>query len=465
MIRSCLTILVCWLGSGLAQAATPSPQDYAFGFRAEAAAAGPIWELTLPEAVYRGVTRADLGDLQVFNATGSMVPHSLRLPKAPDAAAPAPVGLPVFPLYRHRGETGGQVLRIVTNERGAVIDASGVATPLDGTDRVDAYLVDASALERPPRALQLDWRLGESSGFVATVTVDASDDLAHWQPLARDATVAELHAGEAVLDRTEIELPARKAKYLRVSWPESLRRIELSTVTAVFASVAAPAERQWIEIRGSRCGGEPYCFDFDSGGQRVVDRARLVFPAGNMVLRGSLQSASAPNGPWHTRHFGVHYSLRHDGALLESAPVDLLPVSDRYWRLAPEGGSTGDPATAPTLVLGWTPHRLRFVAQGEPPYTVAFGSASSSSATRPFLGTLEEKKLEGLTVAATASEVFTLGGEGRRSTSPWRAWLLWGVLLGGLTLLGWMVLRLVRQLGTTTSGPSNDPDGPGTSRP
>ncbi len=343
MIRPSFVLFLAGLGNAIAQAQGPGPRDFAYGLRVEAAGAGPIWELTLPEVVYRGVNRADLGDLRVFDATGAVVPHALRLPKPAKADAPPPVELPVFPLYRHEGESSGQVLRIVTNGRGTVVDASRAASPLDDDDRVDAYLIDASALERAPHTLRLDWRLGTSPGFVATLTVEASDDLAHWQTLVRDATIAELHAGESVLTQTDIGLKERKAKYLRLSWPESLREIELVTATTAFASTAAPMERQWLEVPGVRCAREPYCYDFDSEGQRVVDRARLLFPSENMVLRGSLQSAPAQTGPWRTRHFGIHYHLKRDEALLESAPVDLLPTSDRYWRLAPEGGSAGDP--------------------------------------------------------------------------------------------------------------------------
>lgn len=452
MIRTALAALVCCLGSAFAQAEGPAPQDFAYGFRVETAGTAPIRELTLPEAVYRNVTRADLGDLRVFNAAGMVVPHALRLPRTAETDTLSPVGLPVFPLYRHQGASGGQVLRIVTNERGAVIDASGAATPQDGDDRVEAYLIDASGLERAPQALRLDWSLGGSPGFVATVVVEGSDDLAHWQPLVRGATVAELHAGESMLNQNEIRLPERKAKYLRITWPDALRRVELLAATAAFAPAAEPVERQWLEVPGTRCGGEPCCYDFDSEGQRVVDRARLVFPAGNMVLRGSLQSAQTPAGPWHTRHLGVHYSLSRDGALLESVPVELQPTSDRYWRLAPEGGSSGDPVGVPTLVLGWTPHQLHFVAQGEPPYTVAFGSAAVGSPAS-LLATLDDAKLDGMKVTASASEVFDLGGAQRLRASPWRTWVLWGVLLGGLALLAWMVRRLAGRLEPSKAPP------------
>jgi hypothetical protein len=456
MSRAWLAALAGCVGIGAALAAAPAPRDFAFGFHAEGGGAGPIWELTLPEAVYRSVTRADLGDLRVFNAAGEVVPHALRLPEAAAGEAPPEARLPLFPLYRQRAEAGGQVLRIVTNERGAVIDASSAATPADGTDRVESYLVDASALEQPPRALRLDWRLGENAGFVATVSVESSDDLARWQALVREATVAELHAGESVLSETEIVLPPRKAKYLRISWPEPLRKVELASVAALFPAAAAPAERLWAEIPGAPCGSEPYCYDFDSGGRRVVDRARLVFPRENQVLRGSLQSAATPRGPWHTRHFGVHYELRRDGAELKSPLVEIRPVADRYWRLAPEGGSTGDPASAPTLALGWTPHRLRFVAQGDAPFTVAFGRASAGNG-RPLLGTLDEAALRGLTVPATPGEVFPLGGPGRLTPSSWRTWVLWGVLAGALLLLGWMVRRLLRQLGAGPPPDRRDP--------
>jgi hypothetical protein len=50
-------------------------------------------------------------------------------------------------------------------------------------------------------------------------------------------------------------------------------------------------------------------------------------------------------------------------------------------------------------------------------------------------------------VTATASDSFDLGGTGRLHAARWRTWLRWAVLASGLVLLGWMVRRLVRQLG------------------
>ena len=52
----------------------------------------------LPIEVYRGVTRADLGDLRVFNAGGQPVPHALRTLDAPDDREDRFVDLRFFPI-------------------------------------------------------------------------------------------------------------------------------------------------------------------------------------------------------------------------------------------------------------------------------------------------------------------------------------------------------------------------------
>jgi len=59
------------------------PEDFAYGMAIRADAQDALYEIEIPAAVYRGVTRADLGDVRVFNGQGEVVPHSLR----PRAAA------------------------------------------------------------------------------------------------------------------------------------------------------------------------------------------------------------------------------------------------------------------------------------------------------------------------------------------------------------------------------------------
>ena len=69
----------------------------------------------LPDAVYQGVTRADLGDVRVFNAEGQPVPHAFCT--APAAAEPTITeqSLPVFELREARRErSGGSRIEVQT---------------------------------------------------------------------------------------------------------------------------------------------------------------------------------------------------------------------------------------------------------------------------------------------------------------------------------------------------------------
>ena len=67
----------CRFLGGRAAAAPLDPQDFAYGLSLRASDA-PIQTYALPLEVYRGVTRADLGDLRVFNEAREEVPHAVR---------------------------------------------------------------------------------------------------------------------------------------------------------------------------------------------------------------------------------------------------------------------------------------------------------------------------------------------------------------------------------------------------
>ncbi|MBN8456196.1 MAG: DUF3999 family protein, partial [Candidatus Accumulibacter sp.] len=63
-----------------------SPGDFAFGMRLQPDGPQPLVRVDLPAAVHAGVSRADLGDLRVFNAAGEAVPHAW-LPPPPASRA------------------------------------------------------------------------------------------------------------------------------------------------------------------------------------------------------------------------------------------------------------------------------------------------------------------------------------------------------------------------------------------
>lgn len=100
------------LASRAACAAAPSMDDYAQGIAITTAGADrPLIETTAPDVVYQKITRADLGDLRVFNAAGIPVPHAFCA--APETAATTLTheSLPIFDLrdIERRSPAGARV--------------------------------------------------------------------------------------------------------------------------------------------------------------------------------------------------------------------------------------------------------------------------------------------------------------------------------------------------------------------
>jgi hypothetical protein len=116
------------------------------------------------------------------------------------------------------------------------------------------------------------------------------------------------------------------------------------------------------------------------------------------------------------------------------------------------------------LALGHAPQRLRFVAQGQGPYQLAYGHAAAAQGAGPgacesLLQTLQAGTasaagtLATLTGTAIASAPRVLAGEAAlvRQTDPAqqrRQWLLWGVLALAVLLLLGMARKLFADLTT-----------------
>lgn len=457
MVHRIPTVLFALALATPAIAAAPVPDDFAFGVEVELEGDSALWQLELPDDVYRTVTRPDLGDLRVFNGAGEVVPHSLQRPEAPRTVPGEPAPLPFFALRpRDPDERRGTALRVVTDEQGAVVDVISEAVSGGGeeSDRVGAWLIDASGLDQALSKLVLDWDRPEAADFAITVEVESSEDLVNWQTLVR-ATLADLRSGDSALVHRDIPLPYLKAKYLRLSWPEAVQTVRLSGVRAAFGAVQQPLPRRWQDIVGAPAAQDPGAFEFDAGGYWPVDRVRLSFPVGNAVVQGVIESRFAAEAPWRTQGRGVFYQLRQDQLELRSEPLVLQPggANHRHWRLHAAAGEIR--GGMPILELGWLPHRLTFVAQGPSPYTLAYGSASvgaPSESVSALLGDMEGERRAALVKTAELGSLVTLGGVARLAPPPpplpVRQWVLWAVLLLGVTVLAWMVRGSYRQLRT-----------------
>ena len=198
-------------------AAEVAPSDFAFGMKVAGSGEAAGYRVSLPLAVYQQVVHANLSDLRVFNARGEVVPFAIERPsaQAPHSPADPPTSLPVFTL---RGDPSA-ALDAVKVTLAAGNTTVNVAAPgaLPDTGQIRSYLIDARPLDRSMSALQMGWS-DDAMDFAGRLQVEASDDLDVWYTITPGAPIANLHAGDAKLIERRIELPAVRAKFLRLTW-------------------------------------------------------------------------------------------------------------------------------------------------------------------------------------------------------------------------------------------------------
>lgn len=433
-----------------------SPQDFAYGREIRPGGEAGLQRVALPETVYRRVVFGDLRDLRVFNASGEPVPHAVSRPEPEPGDVPEPATLPVFALYTAPdGALTGRRIRVVTDRTGAVVTTETEAVEDDDAQRLGAYLIDLSGLRRMPNRLRLRWHRSNDAGFAVSVDIDASENLDDWDTLVRKATLAELRSGADELRRSVIDLPPTRARYLRIRWPEALDEVTLEKVVVEFPSVSADRRHHWLDLQGTRHPERPEVLELDSKGSFPVDRVRVRLLEDNTVVHGKLLSRTRPEDNWQLRHRGVYYKVRSNDEVVTNTIFDIDPTSDRYWRLEWLSGEDAvPPSDATILELGWVPHELTFLAQGPPPYTLAYGNAYASSPSIPVAALLDEiDGREGTGASIDTAQLgaeLQLGGTSRLQPPPapwpWKSWLLWLVLILGVGLLAWMVVRLLREL-------------------
>jgi hypothetical protein len=437
-----------------------SPSGFAYGAPIRADATQALYRLELPRAVYRDVVRRDLGDLRVFNGAGEVVPHAFRPRAGGETQKRDPVALRFFPLHGEEPkQLDGLSLRVERRPSGTLIRLDERAGA-PGSKKLLAYLVDASGLQVPVRALDLEVKSG--SAYAAKVNVESSDDLSAWRTVAAQAPLISLRHEGAKLEQRRIEFASRKPKYFRISWSGMPADARLGALRAEPGDAQVDAARQWEPVAGRSLSAKPGEYSFDAQGQFPADRARFELPQANTVVQVELLSRARGDAPWRPVTRAAAYRLRRDGNEISSPDIAIGENADRHWllRVDQKGGGLGE--GEPKLLLGWLPHEIVWVARGNPPFILAYGSRDAKPSAYAIealvpgyrrdadlgakvasVGEISPASLKSVEVDAPA----VLGGpQTLEERIDVKRWTLWASLVAGVAFLGWMAWRLLKQM-------------------
>lgn len=398
----------------------------------------PVQRLLIPPDVYEWSTRDDLGDVRVFNGGGDELAYAIARQPANVADAQWR-GLPLFALPAEAATPGAAAVQIDVAEGGAIVAVRGMNNAAQSDRR---FLLDATAHDADIAEVDLKWP-DDVTQFVASVSVEGSNDLTVWVRLVANAAVAVLAADGHSVRVARVSMRPARYRYYRIVQTAGAMPLPLKGVQ-VRSSATAAVSRSWKTLAG--VPGDDGVM-FDTGGRFPVDRITLERDGDSFLQSFELFSRASATTRWRSHGTMTVYRLSVEGRAIDSEPVSVIATTDRFWRIAADPTRT----SADKLRIGWAPHELVFVVQGAQPFALAYGRADLSATHWPMNDLVKriggDRTLASLPMAKLAESVET-GGPARLLPAPkpinWQTIGLWAILVLGVGIVAMLAVRMVR---------------------
>jgi len=427
------------------------------------------YQVTLDASVYQAAYWPDWRDIQVVDADNQLVPAAVYLASKPQPQTDSQlIELPWFVLPTQAQSATDLNIMVKRDGDGRVItinDSSSTSQTMSSP----AWLIDSGNQSGQLRALVVEWSDPEAVLDVG-YRLEASDDLRQWQVLVSEVRLLQLHNDEKQLRNNRIAFNTQQ-RYLRlVPLQHNVAVPALQHLRAeIVLKTVAQATWHWLELT-AQADHEPGGFEYRTTGRFPIQRLDLIMPVNStatwQVFSLEEEKSSHPNErgvSWimRSKRWDTWWINGKDATMpvQTSPPLDLgQTLMSQQWRLEPVS-PTALPQ-APTLRLGWQPGSVLFLAQGRAPYTLVAGNASihtkpNQPALEPMLAALRQHNdphwqpsvaTLGKAVVRAGDNAYYIAPELPDRNKILLKWLLWGVLISGVLIVGQFAINLLRRM-------------------
>lgn len=422
--------------------------------------AGPWYRLTLPLDLQMHARHTDLRDLRVFDAAGVAMPYAVVRAAARAVQAEKRTPVRIFPLHGAVQDAApGPAIRLHIGADGTLLEVGpeagpgGAEPPPGGMRR--GWLLDLSAVQGGRDTLMLDWQ-STDEGF-QRFHIEGSNDLKSWSPLG-GGQIARLSFNGEHIDQREVELGARRHRYLRLLWEAPREAPRLTGVQLrTMQTTLQDAPLVWsAPLTAQRDRNGDYLLTLPVA--LPLQRLRVDLPQANTLAPLEVAGRHAidePRAPWAMQARTILYRLPLDEGETVQDELELPGRALRQLRLRIDARGGGLGADSLTVHAGLTANEVIFLARGRAPYLLALGDEHSLAADLPVTtlvpGYSRQSDHVGSAYPVAAQPPVVAGTSMPKSpasaAADWKRLLLWALLLGGVGLLVMMTLHLVRKPG------------------
>ena len=426
-------------------AAAPATRDFAWQAPLEAAGQ-PLQRVALPLDVLLVLTRADFGDLAVFNAAGAPLPHSVL--KTPPTGMPMTRELPFHEFSRYRRQHARTVtLREQNLEPGMVTERETTETLQVKAERRD-YLIELAAGDQQIvfDRLQLEWRHQPATQLLE-LQVEAGNELDELRLVDARKSLTDRESNDP--GWRSIERIPTNAKYLRLRPLDSVDSFELLRVTGHYTE-SIPAPQLVDEAAADSIVDETGSYYRVELPAAVKPEAIRIVPAADHgVVVGDLYALweGLPDKRLVRANFRQHNIAGDE--VRPSQPISLPRRDFSEIRFTSKSAL----AAAPRVELLYPQYEVVFLGDGNSPYSLAWGNRDSPA---PVFGLFEllDEDLDAHQQSRPVGlgDPQAAGGPARLeapTSLPWLKWLLWALLVAAVGVTGRMAIHLYREMNRT----------------
>ena len=436
-IRQALAILL------LPGAVIAAPDDYAYRAQLTAAEDG-LQRLVLPARIIGDLTSPGLGDLAVFNADGKALPQLVIA--TPDRVSENRIELPFHEFDTFLRQRSKTVTRREQNRQDDQLSELATTEVVAVESVRKDYLVELRPDDSPRDfdRLELDWR-HEPTSQVLQLRAEAGDEFDRLRTIVARKSLTNRESDD--IDWRSLPGVAARHRYLRLSPVNDIESFELRGVTGHFREYSKPPQLV-IEVMPGLVEADGigyYRFELPSA---VTPAAMRIVPvASSTVLDGDLyvKTRDSEYRSLVARRFRQHNLVGDD--IKAAAPLQMPPRRyDEVWFTLTERQDR-----APRVELLYTQRELVFLADGNGPYSVAWGNYAVTSPPPGLAGLVEVDLQQGDSkiTAISMLAVEQAGGKARLEPAPqlpWKQWLLWALLIAAALIAGRMAYGLYRDM-------------------
>ena len=450
-----------------------SLKDFSHTYQLKTELEGALYKVLLPEFVYSGLVHSQNRDLAVFNSNGELVPFVV-FPASPvydnSSVSRVETSIPFFELPVEedvREDVGPVDIYVRTSKEGQVVEVKGGSTSgALSASRNRRYFLDFTSLDTSIPSgnsafHRLELSVPDESELNVTVDVFQSENLRDWSPILQGAPLIQLQNRNSRFANNSFDLPRAPRRYLllrinNVDAPFVLRGVNYSSSVTESRLI----EKNEFTTFAGTAAQDRLSVEYDTKGAFPVSKVNFVLQEPGFY-KVHYSARSDKKGNWRQLGSMELSLIRESASSLRSNSSENVDLREnRYWRIEFEQPFSGP--LLPEMKINWHASEVYFLAQGKPPYILAFGSSredlrlqNTSFAQDQALrtGATETEIGEPLNNEITVVSTKEIEREEISSDREWERYVVWVVLVLGALLLAGIALKLLK-----SGAPDESPD-------